>query len=79
MKVKPEQPEHIKNAIMAGNAERQAEAEAARRARPSPVNFATPPPGKAPIRSLDEWEALPQGEQLSRMDEVDVLLRQGAR
>src|SRR2546429_9955169 len=32
-----------------------------------------PPPGKAPLRTLDEWEALPQAERLARMDEADWL------
>jgi hypothetical protein len=72
MRVKPEQPEHIKNAILAGQAEIRREAEAARRSAPANL------PG-APLRSLDEWEALPQHEQLARMDEVDALLAEGQR
>jgi hypothetical protein len=36
-----------------------------------------PPPGRAPLTSLDQWEALPEKEQLARMDEVDQLLREG--
>ena len=32
-----------------------------------------PPPGKAPLRTLDEWEALPQDERIERMDEADAL------
>ena len=37
-----------------------------------------PPPGKAPLRNLDEWEALPtQSECAARMDEADQLIRQG--
>ena len=39
----------------------------------------TPPPGKAPLQNLDEWEALPHDEQLARMDEVDYLLGRGAK
>lgn len=37
----------------------------------------TPPPGKAPLRTLGEWEALPEDEQLARMDEVDELILKG--
>jgi hypothetical protein len=36
-----------------------------------------PPAGKAPLRSLDEWEALPQTERQARMDEADQLQREG--
>jgi hypothetical protein len=39
----------------------------------------TPPPGKAPLRTIDEWEKLSQQEQLARMDEVDHLLAEGQR
>jgi hypothetical protein len=35
-------------------------------------------PGEAPLQTIEEWEALPQREQLERMGEVDVLLRQGS-
>jgi hypothetical protein len=35
-----------------------------------------PPAGKAPLQSLDDWEALPDREQLARMDEVDWLIQQ---
>jgi hypothetical protein len=38
-----------------------------------------PPPGKAPLQTLDDWEALSEREQLARMDEVDELMRQGQR
>lgn len=38
-----------------------------------------PPPGKAPLQTLDEWEALPDKEQLARMDEVDAMLRAGEK
>jgi hypothetical protein len=30
--------------------------------------------GRTPLRSLDEWEALPMGERVKRMDECDWLL-----
>lgn len=33
-----------------------------------------PPAGKAPVQSLDEFEALPQSERLARMAEADWLL-----
>jgi membrane protein involved in colicin uptake len=32
-----------------------------------------PPPGKAAIHSLDEWEALPQAERIARLAEADWL------
>jgi hypothetical protein len=35
-----------------------------------------PPPGKAPLQSLDEANALPQAEVVARMDEVEWLERQ---
>jgi hypothetical protein len=38
-----------------------------------------PPPGKAPLQSLDEWEALPQDERIARLDECDALQQQGQR
>jgi hypothetical protein len=38
-----------------------------------------PPPGKAPLTSIDEWEALPEREQMDRMDEVNDLLRKGEK
>jgi hypothetical protein len=50
---------------------------------PAPVAAAQqlpqPPPGKAPLQTVDEWEALNEREQLERMDELDVLLRAGAK
>lgn len=33
----------------------------------------SPPAGKAPLRSLDEFDALPQAEQIARLDEADWL------
>lgn len=39
----------------------------------------TPPPGKAPLTTIDEWEGLPQKEQLARMDELDYLIAAGAK
>lgn len=48
---------------------------------PAPVAAANagpqPPPGKAPLQTIDEWEALPKDERLARMDEVDALLLEG--
>jgi len=38
-----------------------------------------PPAGKAPLANLDEWEALPQAERLTRMDEADALLLRGGK
>lgn len=35
-----------------------------------------PPPGKAPLQSLDEANSLPQAEVMARMDEVEWLERQ---
>jgi hypothetical protein len=51
---------------------------------PAPVaelaaTLSTPPAGKAPLRNLDEFEALPQAERLARMDEADELFRKGER
>jgi hypothetical protein len=52
---------------------------------PAPVAAAAqaagpqPPPGRAALQTIDEWEAFPEKEQLARMDEVDELLRQGAK
>jgi hypothetical protein len=36
-----------------------------------------PPAGKAPLRTIDEWEALPKDERQARMDEVDALILEG--
>jgi hypothetical protein len=36
-----------------------------------------PPAGKAPVQTLDEFEALPQPERIARMAEADWLLLQG--
>jgi hypothetical protein len=46
---------------------------------PAPVAAAQPqpPPGKAPLRNMDEFEALPQSERLARMDEADELFLKG--
>jgi hypothetical protein len=33
-----------------------------------------PPPGRAPLLSVDEAEKLPQHERISRMDEIDFLV-----
>ena len=48
---------------------------------PAPVAAAQPqpPPGKAPLQNLDEFEALPQPERLARMDEADELFLRGER
>jgi len=35
-----------------------------------------PPPGKAPLRTMADVEALSQQEMIDRMDEVDVVLAQ---
>jgi hypothetical protein len=37
------------------------------------------PAGKAPLQNLDEWEALPRAERLTRMDEADALLLRGEK
>jgi hypothetical protein len=50
---------------------------------PAPVAAAAarqgpqPPVGKAPLQSVDEWEALPQSERVARLDEVDALILEG--
>lgn len=33
-----------------------------------------PPPGKAPLETLEQAEALPEKERIARMDEIDALL-----
>jgi hypothetical protein len=38
-----------------------------------------PPAGKAPLSSLDDWEALPQAERLARLDEADALYLRGEK
>jgi hypothetical protein len=47
---------------------------------PAPVAAAQqgpqPPPGKAPLQSLDEANSLPLAEVVARMDEVEHLERQ---
>lgn len=51
----------------------------ARRA-PEPPRGPTPPPGKAPLRTIDDWEALPsEAERMARMNEVDQLLLEGQK
>jgi hypothetical protein len=45
----------------------------------APAAGPQPPAGEAPLQTVEDWEALGQKEQLARMDEVDVLLRQGQR
>lgn len=37
----------------------------------------TPPPGKAPLSTIEAWEALPQKERLARMAECDQLVLEG--
>jgi hypothetical protein len=51
---------------------------------PAPVAAAhaagpQPPPGKAPLQTIDEWEALPQDERIARMDECDALVLEGKK
>jgi hypothetical protein len=52
---------------------RQQQAAAQAAAAPGPPA----PAGKAPLRNLDEWEALPQTERLARMDEADFFILRG--
>jgi hypothetical protein len=42
----------------------------------TPGGKPAPPPGKAPLQSLDEANSLPQAEVVARMDEVEWLERQ---
>jgi hypothetical protein len=67
----PEAPAPVAPEIPAASAPAQAVAAA--------PQGSTPPPGKAPLQTLDDWEALSEREQLARMDEVDELMRQGQR
>jgi hypothetical protein len=51
-------------------------------APPTPAAPAAPAEvqtGPQPLQTIDEWEALPQKEQLARMGELDVLLGRGAK